>query len=225
MEMLADLYAWLSGLSPLAVYAVLFAFSYAENVFPPVPGDVALVVGGMLAGIGVVHLPVLVVVCTVSGLVGFMTVYGIGRKVGPALLDPDRYRWVPKDQLRKAEASVNRHGRGIVLANRFLPGLRSVIGLAVGMSGVPVQSTVLLATVSAAAWSLLLCGLGYALGDNREALARALSNVKMGGLVLMGVLALVGLGYYVRGVRRRAATHAHDLPPPPAPIDAAADVS
>lgn len=216
METLADLYAWLSGLSPLAVYAVLFAISYAENVFPPVPGDVALVVGGMLAGIGVVHLPVLVVVCTVSGAIGFMTVYAIGRKVGPALLDPDRYRWVPKDRLRKAEASVNRHGRGIVLANRFLPGLRSVIGLAVGMSGVPAQNTALLATASAAVWSLLLCGLGYALGDNREALARALSNVKTGGLVLMGVLALVGLGYYVRGVRRRrAATHAHDLPAPP----------
>lgn len=225
MEALADLYAWLSGLSPLVVYAVLFVISYVENVFPPVPGDVALVVGGMLAGIGVVHLPILVVVCAISGAVGFMTVYGLGRKIGPALLDPNRYRWVPKAQLSRAEASVNRHGRGIVLANRFLPGLRSVIGLAVGMSRVPVQSTALLATASSTVWSVLLCGLGYALGDNREALARALSNVRNAGLALLVVLALVGLGYYVRGVRlRRAATHAHDLPPPPASTDAA-DVS
>ena len=49
MDALNDLYVWLSGLSPVLVYVLLFAFSYAENVFPPVPGDVALVVGGMLA--------------------------------------------------------------------------------------------------------------------------------------------------------------------------------
>jgi len=217
MDALNDLYVWLSGLSPVLVYALLFGFSYAENVFPPVPGDVALVVGGMLAGIGVVHLPVLVVLCVVSGAVGFMTVYGVGWKLGPALLDPDRYRWVPKDQLRRAQASVNRHGRGIVLANRFLPGLRSVIGLAVGMSRVPAQSTFLLATLSAAGWSLLLCGLGYALGDNRDALARALGQVRTGGVVLLAVLALVGLGFYVRGVRRRAGVEAALPDPAPDP--------
>ena len=156
--------------------------------------------------------------CVVSGAGGFMTVYGVGWKLGPALLDPDRYRWVPKDQLRRAQASVSRHGRGIVLANRFLPGLRSVIGLAVGMSRVPAQSTFLLATLSAAAWSLLLCSLGYALGDNREALARALGQVRTGGLVLLAALALGGLGFYVRGVRRRAATRAHALPAPPSSV-------
>lgn len=216
MEALNDLYVWLAGLSPFVVYAFLFGITYLENVFPPVPGDVALVVGGMLAGIGVVHLPVVVVLCVVSGAVGFMTVYAVGRKIGPALLDPERYRWVPKEQLRRAQAGVSRHGRGIVLANRFLPGLRSVIGLAVGLSRMPVQSAFLLATLSAAVWSLLLCGLGYALGDNRAALAHALGQVRIGGLVLLIAVVLGGVGFYVRNKRRRkAAAVPSDLPPPP----------
>lgn len=216
MDVLVDLYAWLSGLPPLVVYTVLFLFAYAENVFPPVPGDIALVVGGMLAGIGVVHLPLLIVVCVAAGSLGFLTAFSAGRAIGPALLDPHRYRWVPKDLLRRAEASVLRHGRGIVLANRFVPGVRSAIALAVGMSAMPVHITAVLATLSAAGWSLLLCSLGYALGDNHAALARALGYVKEGTVLLLAVLVLVGLGFYVRGRRRqRFATHAHDLPPPP----------
>lgn len=216
MEVILELYESLARVHPLVVYAALFFFSYAENVFPPVPGDFALVVGGMLAGIGVVHLPVLVVVCVASGALGFMTAYAAGRWIGPALLHPDKYRWVPKDLLRRAEKSVLRHGRGIVLANRFMPGLRAGIGLAVGMSRVPPHSTAVLATISAAAWSLLLCSLGYVLGDNRDALAQALLYVKEASFVLLGVLAALGVWYYVRGRHtQRLATHAHELPPPP----------
>ena len=46
-------------------------------------------------------------------------------------LDPDRYRWLPKQYIFKAQVWMKRWGYGVVAANRFLSGARSVISLTV----------------------------------------------------------------------------------------------
>ncbi len=200
MEYLDAFHGWLAALPALAVYLAVFAIAYGENVLPPIPGDVAVVVAGMIAATGAVSLPVVVLLSTVAGSLGFLTVYAAGRRMGAALLDPDRYRWLPKDDLRRATALAERHGAWVVLVNRFLPGLRSVIGLAVGMSRMPAGRVALLGTVSAAAWSALIVGLGYALVDNRAAIAALLKGFEKTGVVLLAVLA-VGIAVWI--VRRR----------------------
>lgn len=204
METLDAIHGWLAALPPLVVYLSVLGVTYGENVFPPVPGDVLLVVAGMIAATGAVSLPVVVVLAAAAGAFGFMTVYAAGRRAGNALLAPDRYGFVPKAELRRALGLVPRYGAWIVLVNRFLPGLRSVIGLAIGMSRMPVGRVALLGTVSSVAWSVLIVGMGYALADNRAAIARVLGSFERVGVVLMGLLA-VGLAVWVVRARRRRA--------------------
>ncbi|HLA63211.1 MAG TPA: VTT domain-containing protein [Rhodothermales bacterium] len=203
MELLESIHGWLSSLPPGGVYLALFIIAYVENVVPPIPGDVAIVVAGMVAAAGAVSLPVLVALAAVAGALGFMSVYAVGKRLDAALLDPGRFRWLPKDDIRKAEGYVARYGYFVVAANRFMPGVRAVIGLSVGMSGLAPGRVAALATLSAAVWAALMGALGYALVDNREVLARLLGGVERVGTVLMALLAVGLAAWLIRTVRRR----------------------
>ena len=201
MELLDTLYAWLSALPPLGVYAVLFGIAYLENLVPPVPGDVAIVVAGMVAATGAVSLPLVVVVAAVAATLGFMTVYAAGWRLDEALRDPQRFRWLPRGDIRRAEGYVARFGYLVVAANRFMPGVRSVIALSVGMSHLPAGRVAAFGALSAGAWSALVGYLGYALVDNRVALVRLLGGFERVGLVLVALLGL-GLAAWFLRVRR-----------------------
>ena len=202
MELLNDFHAYLSALPALTVYSLLFVIAYGENVVPPIPGDVAVVVGGMVAAAGAVSLPVVVVLATIAGGLGFMTVFAVGRRLGEATLRPNRLRFLPRDELNRAREVVGRRGLIVVAINRFLPGLRSVIGLAVGMSPLRPMPVAVLSTISAGVWSALIAYLGYALVDNRVALARFLQGFERVGAVLLA-LGLIGLVVFVVRRRRR----------------------
>lgn len=184
MELINEIHAWLSGLQPAAVYAVLFAIAYLENLVPPVPGDVATVVAGMVAAAGAVSLPAVVVLAGLAGGLGFLTLYVVGRRFDDLLDDPRRLRWLPRGDIRRAEEKVTRFGFAIVAVNRFLPGLRAVISVTVGMSHLAAGPVAVLATSSATVWAALMAYMGYALVDNREALARLLGGFERVGLVL-----------------------------------------
>lgn len=169
MEAFADFFGWLEGLSPLWAYAAILAIAYGENVVPPVPGDMVVVFGGYLAGIGQLDLPVVVLLGTLGGAAGFMTMFALGYRVGDAVMAPDRLTWLPKDQVHRVHGWLHRWGYGVVAANRFLSGARSVISLAVGMAHMAPGRTFVWATFSALVWTLLITWAGYAVGENWEA--------------------------------------------------------
>ncbi len=133
-EFFGDIVSWMEGLSAGWIYATIFVIAYLENVIPPIPGDMVVVFGGYLAGLGRVELVPVVVLATVAGALGFMSMYAVGRKVGEAVLDPDRMRWIPKQAAWKVRGWLQRYGYGVVAANRFLSGARSVISLMVGVA-------------------------------------------------------------------------------------------
>src|SRR5690606_33515552 len=68
---------WLQALPPAWIYATLFAIAYGENVVPPLPGDVAVVIGGSLVGLGLIGFAPLVGVATLGGALGFLTMYAL----------------------------------------------------------------------------------------------------------------------------------------------------
>jgi membrane protein DedA with SNARE-associated domain len=131
-DLLADFIAWMDQLPPGWIYATTFLVAYLENVVPPIPGDMVIVFGGYLVGLGHVHLLPMVAVAAIGGTLGFMTMYAIGWQVGGAVFDARRLRWIPKRPAWRARAWLLRYGYFVVAANRFLSGLRSVISLTVG---------------------------------------------------------------------------------------------
>ena len=200
-ESVAAFAEWLAGLPVGGIYLVLLAVSYLENVVPPVWGDTLVVLCGWLVGIGTLEFVPTVAVASLGGALGFATVYAIGRGLGDAVDDPARLRWIPRAPVESARAWLTRWGQGVVLANRFLSGARSVISLLAGASRMPVGPTLLWASVSATAWCVLLVAGGMWVGSEWE---RVLGLLSAYGRLVTVVLAVAAVGAAARwGLRRR----------------------
>lgn len=202
-DLLTDLVAWMEGLSPFWIGVTVFVVAYLENVIPPVPGDVLVVFGGTLAGLGLIPLWLVIALATVAGTLGFMTMYAIGWKLDTAVLDAGRIRWLPRGPIHKAQRWLGRWGYGLVAANRFLSGARSVISLLVGASELKALPTAALAALSALVWTALIATGGYLLGDEWPRIAEYL---KQYGQAVTALLVATGAGWLaVRAWTRRAA--------------------
>ena len=194
-EWVGDFVAWLEGLPPGGIYAMLLAVAYAENLFPPIWGDTIIVLCGSFVGLGVLSFGPTVALASLGGALGFLTVFWIGRQLGEAIHDPTRLRWIPRDAVGRADRWLNRWGYGVIVANRFLAGGRSVIGLLGGASELRWCPTAVCATISAVLWSLLLIWGGAMIGSEWE---RVIGWLATYGRVVTAALA-VAAG--VAGVR------------------------
>ncbi len=181
-------------------YGLLFLAAYLENVCPPVPGDVCVVFAGYLASEGTLHLPLVIVLGTASGILGFMTVFYAGRTVGHRLVASRRFRWISQDALDKTERWVARWGAGVVLMNRFLAAVRSVVALSVGMGSMKSRHAALLCSVAALLWTALLSLAGYTLGANWERIWDFLATYSR--IVLAAVVLGAGVAVW-RSIRRK----------------------
>lgn len=209
--LIQDFIAWMAEVPPGWAYVLLLLIAYGENVVPPIPGDLLIVFGGYLVGIGRLEFLPVIVLATLGGALGFMTMYAIGRRIGHAVLDPERLRWLPKEQIEKARDWLQRWGYGVVAANRFLSGARSVISLTVGMAEMEAWKTAAYATFSAAIWTGLITYAGFAVGENWEAVVDFLQRY---GQVVLALLVLVVVVQGVRIYRRRRAEAIESEAPP-----------
>jgi membrane protein DedA with SNARE-associated domain len=200
MDWFTGFFDWMGALPPLWAYLTLFAVAYGENIVPPIPGDMVVVFGGYLAGIGKLNLLACIGLSTVGGAVGFMTMYAIGYRVGKAVTTSDRYSWLPQSGFEKARRWMNRYGYGVVAANRFLSGARSVISLTVGMAEMSPWKTAWWCTFSSAVWCALITYAGFTVGENWEIIAVYLRAY---GRIVIGLLLFGGLAYALYRYRDR----------------------
>ena len=208
-EYVNDLLSWIEALPVLWAYAAILLIAYGENVAPPIPGDMVVVFGGYLVGVGKLNFAVVVLLSTIGGALGFMTMYAVGRKVGESVIESDRVPWLPREQVDSAMRWLDKWGYGLVAANRFLSGLRSVISLAVGMAHTAALPTAFFATLSALVWTVLITYAGFAVGENWSRITVFLRDY---GRVVLGIVILVALfqlgRWYLK--RRGSDTHKND---------------
>lgn len=189
-EFFADIFSWMEALPPVLAYGIIFLIAYGENVVPPIPGDMVIVYGGYLAGIGQLNFFAVWGLSILGGVLGFMSMYAIGRRVGSAVYDPDRLKWLPKHHLEKSRAWVSRWGYGVVAANRFLSGARSVISLTVGMAKKNAFNTMLFSAISALLWTGLIIYGGYAIGENWQVVGE---YIKTWGVVIISIMVVAAI--------------------------------
>lgn len=199
-DLLYDLIAWMTELPAVWAYGLILVVAYAENVVPPIPGDMIVVFGGYMAGLGRLDLAMVILLSTTGGALGFMTMYAAGARLGTAILNPDRFRWLPKRRILRVRERLQKWGYALVAANRFLSGLRSVISLSVGMAHRPAGPTALWATASALLWCGLLGLVGFYVGENWEVVGEYLRRY---GAFVVAALVLFALVQFVLFLRSR----------------------
>jgi membrane-associated protein len=199
-EALADAVSQTGEFAP----AILFLATLVEYVFPPFPGDLVVVLGAWYAVHGELSWPATFVSVTSGALAGAWVDYRIGARLGRGL-DRRAARRSPELEARLArfEASYRRWGVGLLLLNRFLPGIRAFIFVAAGASGIPLRKVLFAGALSAAVWNAILLAAGATLAENVDDLVRLFERYTR---VAWVVLALAGLAAVaVLLVRRRRA--------------------
>ena len=192
----------INTLPPKSIYLVFFLVAYFENVIPPVPGDVLVAFGGYLAAEAIIGLVPVLLLTTIASVVGFMSMYWIGSRWGTQVEENHKRFWllrfVPFKYLDKVRSWMQRWGVGVVLANRFLAGTRSVIALTAGLSHTRVSTTILCSTISSVLWNSILLGFGWIVHENWRMIGEYLSIygwIILGGITVF-ILIRLGIYYY-----------------------------
>ncbi|MCD4532976.1 DedA family protein [Nocardioides sp. cx-169] len=158
---------WLVGLMrTIGAPGVGFATAL-ETVFPPVPSEAVLPLAGYTASQGHYGLVAAIAWATAGSLVGALVLYYAGARLGAERLAgiAERIPLVYARDVDRAMGWFDRHGRTAVLVGRLVPGVRSLISVPAGVSGMPLLQFAGFTTAGSLVWNGLLIGAGYALGE------------------------------------------------------------
>ncbi len=200
--MIEHILDFISQLTPFWVYVFLFVFAFIENVFPPSPSDLVLVIGGSLIGTHSLHFVPTLLVTTVGSVLGFMTLFFIGTQLDKKVIRAGKMKFISTEGLEKVEKWFLKYGYWIILFNRFLPGTRSVISLFAGLSELDRKKTIILATISALIWNGIIIYLGIIFGHNIAIVDHYLSSYSnIAVIVTIAVILILIINYFWK--RRR----------------------
>jgi len=156
----------ISSFSPIWIYITMFLFAFIENVFPPSPSDLVIVIGGTLIGTGDLNFIFSLAFATMGSITGFMLMFYIGSTLDKKLIHAGRFRYIPVNSIDKVETWFRKYGYFVIVANRFMPGTRAVISFFAGISNLDPKRTFILCFVSALLWNTIMLYLGFVFGDN-----------------------------------------------------------
>lgn len=170
-----------------AVYALLFAIVFAETglvVFPFLPGDTLLFVGGAFCASGAMNVWLLVGLLIVAAVTGNTVNYFVGRAIGHKVYTHN-YRWLDRTSLQKTHAFFERHGGKTIVLARWLPVVRTFAPFVAGVSEMSLTKFQLYNVSGAVLWVAVLVAAGYFFGNI------PLIRDHLNTIVLIGVAAAV----------------------------------
>jgi len=200
--MIEELLARISSLTPLWIYIILFGFAYVENLFPPSPSDLVIVIGGTLIGTNYLHFVPTLIFSTGGSVAGFLTAFALGWQLDKKIIHSGKIKFLNVQAIEKAENAFRKWGYYLIVANRFLPGTRAVISFFGGMSRLDVHKTMFLSTISSLLWNIILIYLGIVFGKNIAVVDNYLktySNIVIGITIVVIILLLIN--YFIKRKR------------------------
>ncbi len=193
----------LTGVPPWVVYLVVFLLPFLEaSIFLGfvIPGETALVFGGVLAGNGHVSLVLVLVFGILGAFLGDSIGFEIGRHFGRPLQRSRLGRAVGAERWETAEASIRRRGAPAVFFGRFAALLRALVPGVAGMSGMHYPTFALWNALGGATWASLCVIGGWAVGD---VIATYLADFSY---VILAVLVIAVIALVVHRYRESAAS-------------------
>ena len=210
--MIAGITEWILSLSGPAALAIVFlvpALEASAFVGFFFPGEIAVLLGGVLASTGRIGLVAAILAAVLGSIVGDTVGYWVGRRWGHRILG-----WVAR-RFRSLEHRIERHldqarsflqvrGGTAIVIGRFTAALRVMVPGLAGMSGMHYPTFLAFNAIGGIVWGTTFVLLGYLAGAAWERVAGYASTAGLAlfGLVILGLVVLRVL----RDVRERGET-------------------
>ena len=193
-------------------YTAIFAAMFLENLFPPIPSELIMPLGGFYVQQGQLALVPVVLAGLLGTVLGALPWYGIGRLINEERIEHwlSRHgRWIgiSPDELARSRRWFSRYGTALVFWGRLVPGIRTLISVPAGIELMPLTPFLIWTTAGSLIWTLLLTLAGMVLGkgyNNVEIWIEPVSKVVKVGLVVAVLAGAIWLGLRIWRRRRSA---------------------
>lgn len=170
----------------------------------PLPEDITLVAGGVIAGLGYANVHVMVALAMFGVLLGDCAIFLLGHHYGARIM---QWRFVARvltpARYKKVQEKFDRYGNRVLFFARFLPGMRTTIYLTAGMTHrVSALRFLLIDTLAALISVPFWVYLGFLGADNHQWLMTWMHRGQASLWILVGVLVLILLFSWWRHRRR-----------------------
>jgi membrane-associated protein len=197
MKRIVELFLAIPARWALAAVFVLTASEAALFFGFVIPGEIAAVLGGVLASLGRISLAGALAAAIAGAIVGDSIGFQIGRRYGSGWLE----RRFPR-KWGTVSAWLLKHGPVAVFLGRYSAFLRAAVPTAAGAARLGYASFLLWNVVGGVTWATAFTLLGYLAGEGYEAALRWAHRGSVAALmVVAGFLAIIG---GLRWLRRRA---------------------
>ncbi|HUC23339.1 MAG TPA: DedA family protein [Streptosporangiaceae bacterium] len=202
---LVNLHGW-------AAYLVIAALVFGETaVFVGfvLPGEIATILGGVLASRGHVSLPILILIVVAAAITGPFVGYEIGRRMGDRLFAAKGLARV-RGGVERTRSVLGRRGGAAVFLGRFIAVARAIMPAGAGAAGVRLSTFAVYNVVGGLLWGVGYSLLGYLAGSAYVVVER---RVGTGVAIAVGVLVVAAAAIWV--IRRHQAQPDTALENPP----------
>ncbi len=194
-----DISKWLADVPEQWAYVITFLFIWFDAVIPIFPGETTLSAASTLAAAGELELGMIMVAGAVGAIVGDTSLFWIARLCS-AKMQPHLDKALEDDKVRVAWDAMNRSPGLLIVAGRYVPGMRFVVNASMGLSDIAYRRFLGWSVVSGILWSVYTCGLAYYVATTLS--GYPLASLLISSLITAGALALV---FYVARSKKRKA--------------------
>jgi membrane-associated protein len=186
-------------------YPAVAGFAFLETgafVGLVVPGETAVVVGGVVAERGGVELVPLIGLVWLAAAAGDLVSFLLGRRLGRPFLERHGPRFqLGPERLERVDRFYDRHGGKAVLLGRFTGLIRAVSPFIAGASGLALGRFVVWSMAGALLWATTFTLVGYGFSESFEQSGETAARIGAGGVLAAG-LALAAVAWLRSGRRR-----------------------
>lgn len=188
---------WPSWIALLVVFAMpaLEASTFLGFIFP---GEIACLLGGVLAFESKLSLGVVILVAVAGAVIGDSVGFAVGFRFGDTLLNKIPDRIIKPEHVVRTKELILRLGGRAVLVGRFAAALRALVPGFAGVSRMPYRTFLLWNFIGGTLWATSVVVAGYLAG---KAWRRVASDISLIGWTTLGVVVVAMAVVLV--VRRR----------------------
>lgn len=190
------LFTLVGGASGVFSYLIVFGILLACGLGVPLPEDVSLILGGFLVYEERAQLLAMMATGYLGIILGDSLIFYFGRRIGSKVGAKQTgffSRIVTPEKRARVEGLFKKHGEKIVMAARFLPGVRAVTYFTAGSVGMKYSHFIFFDSVAALLSAPGFVYLGYRFGDKLEFLIEQIRKGQRGVLIAMIAIIVVGV--------------------------------
>jgi len=195
--------SFITGIMNKYGYVGIIFLIAIENIFPPIPSEVILTLGGFMTTQENITMNLfgVIIASTIGSVIGAILLYYVGY-----LLNKDRLiklcdsrlgriLRLKKEDIIKSTNNFEKNGNITVFYSRFIPIVRSLISIPAGINKMKFGLFLIYTIMGSFLWNTVLCGLGNLVGENYMMVANIFSKYSKIILILLIIWVLYKFVY------------------------------